>query len=98
MPTIYEYLGIMIMFFSNEHEPIHIHANYDNNSIKVSFFIENNKIYKITYLTTRGEFSTAKMKQLKKFIDVYKQEIIQAWIDYFILKKKIKFERITKKL
>lgn len=28
MPKIYEYLGIMIMFYSNEHEPIHVHGKY----------------------------------------------------------------------
>ncbi|MCL2101430.1 MAG: DUF4160 domain-containing protein [Fibromonadales bacterium] len=26
MPSIFEYLGIVLYFFSNEHEPIHIHA------------------------------------------------------------------------
>ncbi len=26
MPKIFEYLGILIFFYSNEHEPIHVHA------------------------------------------------------------------------
>jgi len=26
MPSIFEYLGIIFYFFSNEHEPIHVHA------------------------------------------------------------------------
>jgi hypothetical protein len=29
MPTIYEYLGILIFFYSNEHEPIHVHGKYN---------------------------------------------------------------------
>ncbi len=29
MPKIFEYLGILIFFYSNEHEPIHVHGKYD---------------------------------------------------------------------
>ena len=98
MPKLYEYLGIAIMFYSNEHRPIHIHAVYNENVIKVSFFIENEKIKNITYEETHGKFSNSKMKDLKKFIDAYKEKLIQAWIDFFILNKDSSFERITKKL
>ncbi|HRE09229.1 MAG TPA: DUF4160 domain-containing protein [Ignavibacteria bacterium] len=28
MPKLYEYLGIVVMFYSNEHTPIHVHGNY----------------------------------------------------------------------
>ncbi len=26
MPKIYEYLGFIFFFYSNEHEPIHVHV------------------------------------------------------------------------
>lgn len=26
MPKIYEYLGLIFYFYSNEHEPIHVHV------------------------------------------------------------------------
>ena len=26
MPSIFEYLGIILYFYSNEHEPIHVHG------------------------------------------------------------------------
>lgn len=26
MPKIFEYLGILIFFYSNEHEPVHVHG------------------------------------------------------------------------
>ena len=26
MPKIYEYLGLIFYFYSNEHEPIHLHV------------------------------------------------------------------------
>ena len=30
MPKIFEYLGIIIMFSSNEHEPIHVHGKFQS--------------------------------------------------------------------
>jgi len=98
MPTIFEYLGIIIKFYSNEHEPIHIHAVYNDSSVKVSFFIKEGKIYRTSYLAEFGTFPTTKMKQLKKFISVYKEDIIESWLDYFIWKEKIIAKKITKKL
>jgi hypothetical protein len=98
MPKIYEYLGIVISFFSDEHEPIHVHAEYNGNVVKVSFFIKDGKIYRTTYSEITGKFPPAKMKVLKKFISLYKDNIIQEWTNFFILKKKVNFERITTKL
>ena len=98
MPKIFEYLGIVIMFYSDEHEPIHVHAVYNNSIVKVSFFIKDGKIYRVTYKDVYGEFSSTKLKQLKKFISIYKEKIVMAWDSYFIWKSKVKFERITKKI
>lgn len=39
MPKIFEYLGILIFFYSNEHEPIHVHGNHDGFESKAEFFI-----------------------------------------------------------
>ena len=55
MPKIYEYLGIVIMFYSDEHEQIHVHAVYNNNTVKVSFFIKDGKIYRVTYKDVYGK-------------------------------------------
>jgi len=39
MPKIFEYLGILIFFYSNEHEPIHAHGKYDSSESKAEFYI-----------------------------------------------------------
>ena len=28
MPAIYEYFGLLFMFYSNEHDPVHVHVRY----------------------------------------------------------------------
>ena len=39
MPKIFEYLGIVIMFYSNEHEPIHVHGKFQAQESKAEFII-----------------------------------------------------------
>ena len=98
MPKIFEYLGIVILFYSDEHEPIHVHAVYNGSVIKVSFFIRDGKIYRVTYVTITGKFPPAKFRELKTFIAAYKYKIVEGWNRYFIWKTKVNFVRITKKL
>jgi hypothetical protein len=98
MPKLFEYLGIIIRFYSDEHEPIHIHATYNENIIKVSFFLRDGKIYRVTYSVIVGKFPVAKLSELKEFITVYKDEIVKSWDSYFIWKNKVNFVRITKKI
>ncbi len=34
MPKLYEYFGLIILFYSNEHEPIHVHCKYQGKESK----------------------------------------------------------------
>ena len=49
MPKNFEYLGILIFFYSNEHEPIHIHAKKGEFQSKAEFLLVNGEITKINY-------------------------------------------------
>ena len=54
MPKIFEYLGILIFFYSNEHEPIHVHGKYDGFESKAEFYIVNGKIVEIKIGPVKG--------------------------------------------
>ena len=54
MPKIFEYLGILIYFYSNEHEPIHVHARKGENESKAEFIIVNGKIVEIRIRVVHG--------------------------------------------
>ncbi len=100
MPKIFEYLGIVIFFYSNEHEPIHVHATFDGKENKAEFLIIDGEISEITIKLVSGKKSldTNKLKDFEKFLEIYGDEIIRKWIDYFVYHKNVSFERITKKL
>lgn len=98
MPIIYEYLGIKISFFSNEHQPIHIHATYGSNIVKVLIYTDGDTITTIKYLNDRGAFSPAQLKDLKEFVSRYKYAILYAWKQFFIEKNELSRVRITKRI
>jgi len=98
MPAIFEYLGILIFFYSNE--PIHVHASFGGLESKAEFFIIGGKIVeiKIKSVAKRRPLSGSKLKDFQDFLEIYADQIVQKWIDYFVLHKDVNFEKITKRL
>jgi hypothetical protein len=99
MPKIYEYFGILIYFYSNEHEPIHVHARKGDNECKAELIIEEGIITEIRIGQVKGltPLKPSELKLLKEFLEIFSDKVVQKWIDYFILHKDVEFERITKK-
>ena len=91
VPKIFEYLGIVVMFYSNEHEPLHVHGKYQNFESKAEFIIEDGKILEIIVKNVKGRrpLPNAQMKDFKNFVEKFKDDIVQKWIDYFVLHKSI---------
>jgi|ERR1035437_1310774 hypothetical protein len=98
MPVIYKYLGIIFSFYSNEHNPIHIHAEYDGAIMKVEFLIKEGIVRKVIYKQFKGRFHPARIKDLEAFVAIHKEDIVKRWDDYFIWKKKVKRQVITRKI
>lgn len=100
MPSIFEYLGILIFFYSNEHEPIHVHAKYDSCESKAEFLIVAGKIEEIRIKPIKGypPLSGSKLKDFEDFLEAYSDKIVLKWIDYFVYHKDIEFERINKRI
>ena len=100
MPKIFEYLGILIFFYSNEHEPIHVHGKYDGCESKAEFFIVDGKIVEIRIKLVKGTkpLSGSKLKDFKTFLEKYADEIVKKWIDYFVYHKNVEFERINTRI
>ena len=100
MPKLFEYLGILIYFYSNEHEPIHVHAKKAEYESKAEFYIINGIIteVKITEVKGKKPITGSDLKNFEIFLENYSEKVVQKWIDYFVYHKDIQFEKITKKL
>ena len=99
MPKVFEYLGILIFFYSNEHEPIHVHGKYDSYESKAEFYIVNGQIeIKIRPIKGLRPLTGAKLKDFEDFLEQYSDKIVQKWIDYFVYHKDVEFEKINTKI
>ena len=100
MPKLYEYFGLIILFYSNDHQPIHVHGKYQGKESKADFIIVHGKIIEIKILPVKGK-EPLENKELKKFralVEHFKEDIVQKWIDFFVMNKEVKAEIINKKL
>lgn len=100
MPKIFEYLGIIIFFYSNEHYPIHVHAKKGESESRAEFYITNGKVTEIKIENIKGikPLKGNDLLNFKKLLSVYSDKIIEKWIDYFVYHKEVEFEKITKRL
>jgi len=97
MPKLYEYLDIIIYFWSNEHEPVHVHGEYQGKESKAELIIEDGNIVDISFCNVKGRkpLDSKELKQFKLVVKNYADEIVQKWIDYFILHKKVPFKKLS---
>jgi len=100
MPKIFEYLGILLFFYSNEHEPIHVHGKYDKFESKAEFYIVDGKIIEIKIKQIKGSrpLTGSKLKDFEDFLELYADRIVQKWVDYFIYHKDVEFEKINTRI
>lgn len=100
MPKLYEYFGIIIFFYSNEHEPIHVHGKRENREGKAELVVEDGKVVDIRYSSVKGRrpLKESEFNDFRILTGHFADEIVQKWIDYFVLHKPIEPRRITQKI
>ena len=100
MPKLYEYFGIIIMFYSNEHEPIHVHGKCQGRESRAELIIVDGKITVINYTSSSGKAPLAnnEMSYFKEIVTAKADDIVQKWIDYFVLHKSFDAEQINRRL
>ncbi len=76
MPTIFEIFGLRFYFFSDEHEPIHVHVVKGDDSAKIE--VEPEIILKYNH-----GLKASDLKKAMSLAEMYKSEIIAEWHKYF---------------
>jgi len=100
MPKLYEYMGLYIMFYANDHEPIHVHCKYQDTESKAEILFENGKFKEIVIKDVTGKtpLNNNNLRKFKNLVENYRDDIVRKWIDFFIYNVEIKSEVINKKL
>jgi hypothetical protein len=100
VPKLYEYLGLIILFYSNEHTPIHVHGKYQEKESKADIIIENGKIVeiRITHVKGKRPLDGKELRNFRKVVEYFKEDIVQKWIDFFVYNKSIESKNIDKEI
>jgi len=100
MPKLYEYFGLIILFYSLEHEPIHVHGKYQDKESKAILLFENGKFKGLEIKNVKGKkpLDEKNLKKLKLIIEKYRDDIVHKWIDYFVYNIPVKSEVINKRI
>ena len=100
MPKIFEYFGFIFYFYSNEHEPIHVHVLHGGKESIFELIMLDGRLVEIRVREKAGIQSlTEKEKQeAKAFIEKYHKNIIDKWVKFFVMKQRVRSTNIKKKL
>ena len=100
MPKIFEYFGLIFYFYSNEHEPIHVHVKHGDKESIFELIMMNGMLERIDIREKAGvEPLTGKdQRVVEAFVRKYSKNIIQKWVKFFVMKQQVKSTNITTKL
>lgn len=76
MPTLFIIFGIRFFFYSDDHDPIHVHIDYQGKFAKIEVEPEVRVIY-------NHGVSAQIIKKALKTVENYKEDIIEEWHSYF---------------
>jgi Domain of unknown function (DUF4160) len=100
VPKLYEYLGLTVFFYSDEHLPVHVHGRSERRENRAELIVVDGKIreIKITLVEGRSPLRRSELKDFEKLIEARAQEILLKWVAYFVENKKVEVEIITRKI
>lgn len=99
MPKIYEYFGLVFLFYADDHNPIHVHARHGEYESKLELIYENGKLVGIKVKKSKGKMLPDKiLKDAISFVKAKEKGITTKWFEFFGKKQKPAFEKITRKI
>jgi uncharacterized protein DUF4160 len=100
MPKLYEYFGLCIYFYANEHEPVHVHGFYQGLESKAELIIENGAVVRIRILRVSGmkPLEGKSLANFKLVVSRKSEDIVRKWVEFFVHRRQISAEVITQKL
>jgi hypothetical protein len=100
MPKLYEYLGILIYFYSNDHEPIHVHGKHGGRESRAEIILANGRVVRVVVGNIPGKrpLDGPKLRDFETFVNARAEEIVERWINFFVSNVRSKPEIITRRI
>ena len=89
MPKIFEYFGFIFYFYSNEHEPIHVHVLHGAKESIFELIMMDGELADLHVREKKGAdpLPEKDKRTAEAFIRKYHKNIIEKWVKFFVLNK-----------
>ncbi len=86
MPKLYEYFGLRVFFYANEHLPVHVHGFKAGRESKAELIFINGKIVEIRLAAVAGMLPLAPkdLADFRLLVESRVGEISEKWADFFV--------------
>lgn len=100
MPKLYEYFGLIVMFYANEHEPVHVHGKAQGREARAEIIVIDGLVTEIRFsdMAGRPPLEPSELRYFEEIVRARADDIVAKWIDFFVLHKSIQPERISRRL
>ena len=100
MPKLYEYFGLRVCFYANDHEPVHVHGFYQGRESKAELVIVNGVVVKIRIVSVAGmkPLTGAARANFELLVSRRAEDIVEKWVEFFVHRRPVNVEIITRKL
>ncbi len=100
MPKLYDYFGLRVYFYANDHEPVHVHGFYQGRESKAELIIVNGVVtgLKIVRVPGMKPLTGRALADFELLVSRRANDIVQKWVDFFVHHRAVQAENITRKL
>lgn len=100
MPKLYDYFGLRVYFYANDHEPVHVHGFYQGRESKAELIIVNGVVTGIRIVRVPGmrPLNGGTLADFELLVSRRAGDIVEKWVDFFVHHRPVQAETITRKL
>lgn len=100
MPKLYEYFGLRVFFYANDHLPVHVHGFHQGRESKAEIIVINGVVTDIVFGPVAGmrPLDGPALANFRILVTQRAEDILQKWVDFFVHRRQIKPEKITERL
>jgi hypothetical protein len=100
MPKLYEYFGLIFLFYSDDHDPMHLHVQRGDREGIVMLIIVEGRLVELRWRPKRGAamLTDKERREAEAFVRAMKNDIVAKWTAFYVEHKRIKPLRINRRV
>ena len=100
MPKLYEYFGLIFLFYSDDHDPMHLHVQHGDREGILMLIIVEGELTELRWRAKRGSemLRTKEQSEAETFVRAMKDDIVAKWTAFYVEHKRISPVRITRRI